>query len=322
VSYEYTPENSATTKVIKVYVNGTWACDILSADTGTSGADNIRLTLRGYDTNDYVAFDNVYRSHNTESYVPNTNTDNETNTEEKEPEVTPPTTTPEEDDLLGISGNRGTGVYYDSSIKYGDIAAPTPSSSTSSTKLEGDSDKYVHYYKDISDGEANGQAHILYENNVTVPEATPTRVLELDIAFGNFSNYTDTSRVGTAGFQISFYGGAEQSTVYFTGKEGKVGIHHTGNIVQGENISLDESVWYNLRLESYSYEKDGTLTKIIKVYVNGVWNCDVISADTGTSGAKNIRLTLRGYETDDWVAFDNVYTGYLADDYSAGVPAI
>ena len=320
VSYEYTPENAATTKVIKVYVNGTWACDILSADTGTSGADNIRLTLRGYDTNDYVAFDNVYRSHNTESYVPNTNTDNETNTEEKEPEVTPPTTTPEEDDLLGISGNRGTGVYYDSSIKYGDIAAPTPSSSTSSTKLEGDSDKYVHYYKDISDGEANGQAHILYENNVTVPEATPTRVLELDIAFGNFSNYTDTSRVGTAGFQISFYGGAEQSTVYFTGKDGKVGIHHTGNIVQGENISLDEGVWYTLRLESYDYTNDGVATKIIKVYVNNTWICDVLSADAGTSGAKNIRLTLRGYETDDWVAFDNVYTGYTAEEYSAGNP--
>ena len=155
---------------------------------------------------------------------------------------------------------------------------------------------------------------------MTVPAETPTRILELDIAFGNFSNYTDTNRVGTAGFQISFYGGAEQATMYFTGKDGKIGIHHTGNIINGENISLDDGVWYNLRFESYDYTNNGVATKIIKVYVNGVWVCDVLSADTGTSGAKNIRLTLRNFETDDWVAFDNVYTGYSAAEFSEGAP--
>ena len=220
-----------------------------------------------------------------------------------------------------LTGTRGTGVYYEQSTKYGgNVAAPKPNAYTASAVLYGTDDEFVYYYKDISEGETNGQSHIIYENNVTVPEATPTRVLELDIAFGNFSNYTDTSRVGTAGFQISFYGGAEQSTVYFTGKDGKVGIHHTGNIVQGENISLDEGVWYTLRLESYDYTNDGVATKIIKVYVNNTWICDVLSADAGTSGAKNVRLTFNKFETDDWVAFDNVYNGYSADEFVAGAP--
>lgn len=223
------------------------------------------------------------------------------------------------DDITGI---RGTGAYYESSIKYGgSVAAPRPGANYASATLWGDADdQFVYYYKDISEGESNGQTHILYENNVTVPAETPTRILELDIAFGNFSNYTDTSRVGTAGFQISFYGGAEQATMYFTGKDGKVSIHHAGNILNGENISLDDGVWYNLRFESYDYTHNGTATKIIKVYVNGAWACDVLSADTGTSGAKNIRLTLRNFETDDWVAFDNVYTGYSAVEFSEGAP--
>ena len=50
--------------------------------------------------------------------------------------------------------------------------------------------------------------------------------------------------------------------------------------------------------------------RAVKIYVNGAYACTVKSADDKSTTSKKIGLTLRQFDTNDWVAFDNVYVGY------------
>jgi hypothetical protein len=131
-------------------------------------------------------------------------------------------------------------------------------------------------------------------------------VFELDIAFGGFSNRTYDGNY--AGFQINIYDGVEYASVYFNFENGKIGTQW-GSIIDGNVILLDENRWYNLRLESYEYES----TRAVKIYVNGTYSCTVKSADDKATTSNYAATILRQFETDDWVAFDNVYVGYYSE---------
>lgn len=206
-------------------------------------------------------------------------------------------------DFPDISGVRGTGKYYDISKKFNGYSAPTVSSATAVSLLSNTEDKYVYFYKDVDEGEQNKSDSISHELPSTKPQDSVGIVFELDIAFGGFSNRTSSNNY--AGFQINLYDRAEYASLYFNYSDGHISTQWS-TVIDGNAIFLDENKWYNLRLESYEYES----TRAIKIYVNGIYACTVKSADDKTTTSGYVATVLRQFETDDWVAFDNIYTGY------------
>ncbi len=225
---------------------------------------------------------------------------NKTNPTEKEPD---------------LSGTRGNGIYYQNSEQYTETEAPLVTSA-SNAKIYGENDKYLYFYKDVNSFETNAHNSITYVIDDAPSDPTGI-VFELDIAFIGFSNYTNSSKQ-VAGLQINFYNGKRLASIYFDGGSGKIKTQW-GTIISGNNISLTENRWYNLRFETYAYNNGGIQTDVIKVYVNGEFTCDILSADTGkTTSLTQAALGLRQFETDDAVAIDNVYVGTHQKTFTKG----
>lgn len=203
-----------------------------------------------------------------------------------------------------INGTRGRGEYFEKANQYVGLIPPLVSTSTASSALSNTDDRFVYFYKDVDKNETNGQDTINLELPSSKKGSENAVLLEIDIAFGGFSSYTSTD-TKVAGFQIAIYDGKEYSSVYFDGGSGKIQTMWS-TVLDGENISLSENEWYNLQFISYEYET----TRAVKIYVNGCYACTVKSADDKATSSKKVGLTLRQFDTNDWVAFDNVYVGY------------
>jgi len=203
-----------------------------------------------------------------------------------------------------IKGERGKGEYFEKSNQYVGLLPPRVSTSSASTVLSSGEDRFVYFYKEVGENGTNVQDTINFELPSSKQEYENAVLLEMDIAFGNFSIYTSTD-TRVAGFQITIFDGEEHASVYFDGGSGKIQTMWS-TILDGENISLNENQWYNLKFISYKYGA----TRAVKIYVNGAYACTVKSADDKSTTYKKIGLTLRQFDTNDWVAFDNVYVGY------------
>ncbi len=210
-------------------------------------------------------------------------------------------------DLPEIKGERGNGEYFESSNKYTGLVPPVVSTNSASAVLSNTEDKYVYFYKEVKENETNVQDTLNFELPASKKEGETAILLEMDIAFGGFKNYTATD-TKVAGFQVVIYDGEELASVYFDGGSGKIETMWS-TILDGENISLNENEWYNLKFISFV---EGS-TRAIKIYVDGLYACTVKSADDKTTTSKKIGLTLRQFDTNDWVAFDNVYIGYYSE---------
>ena len=211
---------------------------------------------------------------------------------------------PADIDFPTLTGARGSGAYYSSAIKYSSTSAPSISTPSAKSVLSDTEDKYVYFYKDVSENGINKQDEISFNLPVSTPEGANGLIFELDIAFGGFSHYTGTTEA--AGMQINMYDGEELASIYFDGGSGSVSSANS-TLLNGNAISLEENKWYNLRFETYTY---GT-TRAVKLYVNGEYACDLKSADDSEKTTKRVSIILRQYETDDWIAIDNVYAGFV-----------
>ncbi len=211
-----------------------------------------------------------------------------------------------------LSGTRGEGIHFENSEKYNTSSAAPLVSSPAKTAILGENDKYLYFYKDSS-ANTNAQNSIAYQTGA-IPDAAKGLVFELDIAFGGFSDYQNTAQQ-VPGFQINFADGSDLYTMYFEGKNGKISTRW-GSIISGSNLSLDENKWYNLKFETYEYDNNGSVTGVIKVYVNGTFICDIETADKNkTTTMSQAALVLRQFENDDWIAVDNVYLGTHEKDF-------
>ncbi|MBQ8322023.1 MAG: hypothetical protein IJX92_06635 [Clostridia bacterium] len=214
---------------------------------------------------------------------------------------------PEDIDYPTLTGERGTGKYYESSTKYGSISPPSVTTPTAKSVLSNTEDKYVYFYKNIAEDGVNKQDEITFTLPVSIPEGASGVIFELDIAFCGFSNYTGSTKA--AGMQINMYDGEELTSIYFKGEEGSVSTVNS-SVLDGNNISLEENKWYNLRFETYAC----STTRAVKLYVNGVYTCTLKSADDTEKTAKRVSIILRQYDTDDAIAIDNVYAGYVLNE--------
>ena len=205
-----------------------------------------------------------------------------------------------------LLGDRGNGKNYENSIKYGAQNAPSSNSTSSKIALSNTENKYLYFYKNVKENEENAQSSINYSLPASAPEGASGIEFELDIAFGGFTNYTN-ELIKVSGFQITIQDGEEYASVYFDGGSGKIKTQFS-TVIDGENIALDENRWYNLRFETYEYGE----SRAIKIYVDGAYACIVTSADDRTTTTKKVSVALRQFETDDWVAIDNVYAGYAS----------
>ena len=133
-------------------------------------------------------------------------------------------------------------------------------------------------------------------------EATDKLVIEMDVAFGNIN----TDKVSPF-MQICGIGNGKRSDIYLANTaDGKVTVGHWATATEGTKPVLDANKWYNLRLEFFA---DGK----ISVYVDGEFACTVGGLDFNKYSANSINLMLHSYATDEYIAYDNIYVGYVAE---------
>ena len=305
--FDYWLCEDGNVKVI-LYVNGVEAAALNAIETKTDSADYVKVTLRKPATETAILIDNLYTGFTTDAYeIPES--------------IRPPE--PPEIILPDISGTRGEGEYASdsSTVNYNNATtAPTMTAPGRTELFTDDSgDKFVWFGKWIHDDVKNAQSNLVY-NHSTRPTDATGNLLELDIAFGNFSDYTttDETRIGAAGLKIVVYDGEYKAEIYFYADDnGKIAVRESASpIISGKNISLDENTWYNLTLKCCEYVYDGKEWRVFMLYVNGEYYCDVRAADVSANTKNNYTaLTLCQFEYDDYVLVDNVYTGYHAEEY-------
>ena len=304
--FEYWLSDTGELKV-NLYINGSAAASFNAIEVKNGSSDNVKMTLRAYATETAILIDNLYTGFTMDAYeIP----------ESIRPPEPPEITLPE---ILGTRGEgenaaNSTTVNYNSATSAPSLTAPGRAELFS----DADGDNFVWFGKWIYDEVANAQQSLSY-SHTTRPTDALGNLLELDIAFGNFSEYTTTQsdRKDAPGFKIAIFDGKYMAEVYFYADDsGKIAIKESASpIISGKNIALDENTWYNLTLKSYSKVVDGNETRIFKLYVNGQYYCDIQGADVKSRTQNYTNLTLCQFEADDYVLVDNVYTGYHTEEY-------
>ena len=309
--------NADTKTLAKVYVNGEYVGTMTPGDDKTTGNGNkVEILLRQFETDDWVVYDNLYIGFTDEAYVaPDAGEDPDeggTDTPVDPPKPEEPET-PAEPEIIAptINGDKGQGVYYNGTdegkrIDLGATSAPDVGKLAVSAIINKD---FLYAAKKVDEGATNGQSNTPKHRFLTAPDGTVGYVVELDIAFGALSAVNVQLDVGMNGNYGSLYFGATDADSPVTFNWGKVSA--------GENIALTQGKWYNLLI--VAYEIDGIVN--FKIYVDGEYACDVISADKNKkSDYDYVTLTLRQLDTDNWVAMDNLYLGHTSEKYVYGDP--
>jgi hypothetical protein len=255
-----------------------------------SNSNRMNVMVQGVNTGvnegAYVCLDNVYLGYDNKAFE----------------ELLP-------DGVAAVNGTHNGGEYYNGSytgVRSDCAAKPSAFSANIEATYLITLDKFTYVYRTGASGHA-----YTYPVSLTYPTdgTTPATVIELDYAVGN----NDLASYSTI---LKYRFGGKQVGLYFGTANGKLNLHNT--LVAGENLALDLDTWYNLRFEIYGLDT-------IKVFVNGVWACDVKGLDTGaTATSQSLSLTLQGkagVADYGYHAYDNVYIGFTDNTYVAGNPA-
>ena len=280
---------SQSSAVIKVYVNGECLADVRPMDVATRTNSNrmnvnVQDVTSGYNDGAYVCLDNVFLGYDDKAFT----------------QLVP-------DGAAVVSGTHNGGAYYNGSYdgeRSNCSTKPGISASVNAASMV-TLDKFTYVYRTGESGHAyTSPVSLTYPTDGT----TPSTIIELDYAVGD----NDLASYSTI---IKYRYGDKQVGFYFGIVDGKVTLHNS--LVAGQKIALDIDTWYNLRFEIYGLDA-------IKVFVNGVWACDVKGLDTGSaSTSHSLSLTLQGkagVADYGYHAYDNVYIGFTDATYVAGQP--
>ena len=281
----------------KLYVDGEYACDIPSADKNkTAASDYFVITLRQFDADNWVAVDNLYLGYTDEAYLygdPDSYVD-----------------VPAE--VTGTE-NKGKGEYY-----YGDATGTcldgtsTESFDVSSlgddARLELTKSGEILFEKNVTDAQSKSYVRI---NLPTAPADAVATVVEFDMVMGTTMNEAKPCLV----FMVESLG--YKGDIFLKGNGETYGSGHPSLIKSGENISVNQGEWHNIRIVAYTVDS----VVIFKVYVDGVYAMDIRTANnTAASSNKRITLYMQEYDenNDDYILIDNIYLGYTNVAYTVG----
>ena len=310
--------NADRKSVAKVYVDGEYVCDLNPGDdkATNSSAKSVSIVLRQFETDDWFVYDNVYLGYSSTAYVAPDGTEPETPgsgsggsgdsgddtpTVPEEPTVTSPT----------ITGEKGSGEYYGGEaegnrIDTATLAVPNFGSVATAAIINED---FFYATKNVYSGTANAQTNLPKAYFGAKPEGAIGYVVEFDFALGDLSHTNVQFDIGLGGLYGSLY--------LYAGNPDAAVTTNFSSITAGANIALEQNKWYNIRL--VAYDVDGLPT--FKLYVDGAYTCDIPSADKNkTSPNDYFIITLRQFDDDNWVAYDNLYLGYTDEAYIYGDP--
>lgn len=278
---------SKTSAIIKVYVNGVCVADAYAMDAMKTGNSN-RMN---------VFIQDVTSGVNNGAYVCLDNVF--LGYEDKAyTELLP-------DGVAAVNGTHNGGEYYNGSYAGTRSACATKPALTAGTEAETiiTLDGFTYVYRTGVTGHA-----YTYPVALEYPkDGTPASIIELDYAMGNNAKATYSTF-------LKYRYGDKQVGFYFGIANGKLTLHNT--LVAGEKLALDLDTWYNLRFEIYGLDT-------VKVFVDGVWACDIKGLDTGSgSSSNNLNVALQGTggAVSGYHAYDNVYIGFTDATYVAGNP--
>ena len=293
------PINNSNVRT-KVYINGEFSVELSGVDVSTVTSNSLMIQMQYTDPDSWICYDNIYLGYIEKEYV---------EAVEDAPEGMPT-----------ISGTIGDGEYYNgdgagSRYDYdnGEVK-PTVSGGAAYAKtyLSNDENRSVYFFKHIEPGTTkNDQSSIAYTYPKT-PENAKAIVLEFDVAFSGFSNYTSETKA--PGLQISFTYNKWLASFFFGQSNGKIVMTST-TVKDGTNISLNENQWYNLRFVVYM--GDANTKTVALVYVDGEYVGTMTPGDDKTTGNSNkLQFILRQFESDDWLVYDNLYIGFTDESYT------
>ena len=281
----------------KIYVNGEYACDMLSADRNkTADAAYMTVTLRQLDTDNWVALDNIYLGYTDEEYLYG---DPESYLDSPE----------------GITGeeNKGKGEYYNSDAA-GKRLDGASAADFEVTGILGDDaelgltkDGEIFFYKDVTG--TQGKSYIRL-GLPAMPTGSTAVVVEFDMVVGETMSHTNAGLV----FRMEALG--FMGSLYVKGDGTVASSAHPSHVVSGSNMSLAQGEWHNFRMVIYNV--DGLL--YFKVYVDGEFVMEIKAVDATTSSAKRLTIYMQEYDSagDDYFLFDNIYLGYTDIEYVKG----
>ena len=274
--------------LIRIYVNGVCYADAYAMDAAKKTNSNrmnvmVQDVTTGVNEGAYVCLDNVYLGYDNKAYE----------------ELLP-------DGVAAVSGTHNGGAYYNgdyAGVRNACSAAPSFSDTVMAESFVS-VEEFTYVYRTENAGHAYAYpVKLEYPTDGT----TPATIIELDYAVGNNAKATYTS-------VLVYRYGDKQVSIYFGVVDGKVTLHN--GVVAGEKISFDVNTWHNLRFEIYGLDT-------IKVFVDGVWACDIKGLDTSkTSSSNYLNVALQGTNgaVSGYHAYDNVYIGFTDATYVAGNP--
>ncbi len=225
-----------------------------------------------------------------------------------------------EDEIAGTAS--GTGVYFKNNTYTGfraDFNTLTESANIGPSINNSHKANANGYRAEYDGGYGIFEADMTAGSyaDINIPHTTPTKnadtdkyIIELDIAFCNIKTPT------SAQWFMTLRGMSDGlvSDLYFQNTtDGKVTIGSNSSYVSGTRYTFNADQWYNIRFEYHNNN-----TGYIDIYVDGKLEYTVIGADYKEDGTKGTRTVpffrLQGSATDEYIAYDNLYAGYVAAD--------
>ncbi|MBQ8583321.1 MAG: hypothetical protein IJ488_01760 [Clostridia bacterium] len=286
--------------IAKMYIDNVWQADVIGESTVQDHITDSRvcLFLQSPSPATWMNIDNIYLGYSSEEIV-NGNPDGGNDSGE---------------DTLGIEGERGKGKYYNdysaSGTKLGfDTLGESFPTTTSPDTTEITSARYLLYKKG---GTANSSMQYSFPSAIS---GRLGNIFEADLAFGGWSG--EPQKVGRILLQSATY----RADIYLaTDAEGNIIISKnydepdvpTDTIILGKNTKIPQGEWHNWRFECYTYTED-TSKLYVKLFIDGEWQCDMVI--TAGAGASERTLVYIYGAAGSYIAQDNVFCGYTAEEY-------